>query len=235
MSTQPLDRNSRQALLVPADKVAAAHAVVIGVGAVGHRLALLLADMGVGRLTVVDHDTVEVVNLAPQGYRENQMGQNKAAAAAEDCRTQNPAVTVTPVPRRFGKSDYRMLEGAHVFACVDSIDGRRLLHEAAVKAASPWLGDARVAGDVLQVITAAAPTADGPYAATLFAQEDAFRGTCAATRMSTYGAATAAALLAASFAHNIRGVGQPFNNQTLSLITWDLIETPPAKKPARAA
>lgn len=226
-------RYDRQSVLVPPKETAAVKAVVVGVGAVGRRLALLLADMGCGNITVVDADTVEIVNLAPQGYRPEHVGVSKVEATAQDCRLQNPDIVVTPVPRRFGKSDYRMLEGAHVFACVDSIDGRRLLHEAAVKAASPWLGDARVAGDVLQVITAATPTADGPYAATLFAQEDAFRGTCAATRMSTYGASTAAALLAASFAHSIRGVGQPFNNQTFSLITWDLIETPPAKPAAK--
>ena len=229
MAETALNRYSRQTTLVPPDKMATAKAVVIGVGAVGRRLALLLADMGVSSLALVDHDEINVENLAPQAYRASQIGQNKAEATAVDCRVQNPDVVVTPVPRRFGKSDWRTLENAYVFSCVDSITARGLLYEAAVKAGSLWFGDARVLGELLRVISAPGPlSADGPYAGTIFAQSEAAVGVCNAARMSSYGAATAAALLAASFVQYVRGSAPHFGDRTLSLGTWDLLETPGA-------
>jgi sulfur carrier protein ThiS adenylyltransferase len=218
-----LTRYSRQATLVPPDKFANANVVLVGVGAVGRRLALLLADMGCGSITLVDHDSVEIPNFAPQGYREEHLGKPKAEATAADCRTQNPTVRVTPIPRRFGKSDWRMLENTHVFSCVDSITARGILYEAAVKAGSPWFGDARVAGDTIRVIAAPGPLKDdGPYAGTLFAQSEAYAGVCNAARMSSYSAAASAALLACKFAQFVRGSNQAFSDHNVSLSTWDI-------------
>ena len=47
-------------------RLLAAHALVIGAGGLGSPAALYLATAGVGRLTVVDHDTVDLTNLQRQ-------------------------------------------------------------------------------------------------------------------------------------------------------------------------
>ena len=64
---RPSERDLRQRDLVPAEALAACHAVVIGVGAIGRQVALQLAAVGIPLLILYDHDTVEEVNLAPPG------------------------------------------------------------------------------------------------------------------------------------------------------------------------
>jgi molybdopterin/thiamine biosynthesis adenylyltransferase len=57
-STSNLERDSRQRDLVPPDRLADCHALVIGVGAIGRQVALQLAALGMPRLTLVDPDDV---------------------------------------------------------------------------------------------------------------------------------------------------------------------------------
>ncbi len=99
------DRDLRQRDLVPPQRLAATTATVVGVGAVGRQVALQLAALGVPRLRLIDPDSVEVVNLAPQGYFEDDLGRAKVKATAELCRRINPAVKLTLVAERFRRSD----------------------------------------------------------------------------------------------------------------------------------
>jgi molybdopterin/thiamine biosynthesis adenylyltransferase len=84
------DRDLRQRDIVPPAQLAICHPLIIGVGAVGHAIALQLAAMGAQAMTLVDDDIVDVVNLATQAYAPDQLGQPKVEAAAADCRRLNP-------------------------------------------------------------------------------------------------------------------------------------------------
>src|SRR5688500_4209574 len=92
-----LTRDARQRELVPPQRLAACHALVVGVGAVGRQVALQLAALGVPRLTLVDHDAVGVENLAAQGYWPADLGRPKVQATAALCRSIHPEAAVTPV------------------------------------------------------------------------------------------------------------------------------------------
>src|SRR5450759_4820107 len=91
------DRDLRQREIVPPTKLAACRITVIGVGAIGRQVALQLAAMGAPWLQLLDHDVVEVVNLAPQGYFPADLGFPKVAATAGLVRQINPGIQVTPV------------------------------------------------------------------------------------------------------------------------------------------
>src|SRR5438105_9283423 len=94
--TLPLsDRDIRQRQIVPPEKLAACHALVIGVGAIGRQVALQLAAVGVPSLDLVDDDSVGVENLASQAYWQCDLGTPKVEATAEACRLLNPAVELS--------------------------------------------------------------------------------------------------------------------------------------------
>src|SRR6266699_1266453 len=83
-------RDLRQRDLVPPEQLAACHALVIGVGAIGRQVALQLAAVGIPLLILYDHDSVAEENLAAQGYRPDQLGLAKVDATALDCQRLHP-------------------------------------------------------------------------------------------------------------------------------------------------
>ena len=59
-----------------------AHALVIGAGGLGSPVVLYLGTAGVGRITLVDHDHVDVTNLQRQiAHNLSRVGQPKAESA----------------------------------------------------------------------------------------------------------------------------------------------------------
>src|SRR5438094_6973939 len=84
------NRDLRQREIVPPERLAACHALVIGVGAIGRQVALQLAALGVPRLTLCDHDVVSVENLACQGYWPADLGTAKVRATQALCAQLNP-------------------------------------------------------------------------------------------------------------------------------------------------
>ena len=95
------DRDSRQRSLVPPDRLAQLHVLVIGVGAIGRQVALQLASLGVSRLTLMDHDTVGVENLAVQGYWPSDMTLQKVQATGRLCQHILPEQQLTLLAERY--------------------------------------------------------------------------------------------------------------------------------------
>ncbi|MCQ2456245.1 MAG: ThiF family adenylyltransferase, partial [Clostridia bacterium] len=87
---------------------------VAGAGGLGSNLAMYLARMGVGRLLLVDFDTIELSNLNRQHYFLPDVGRPKVEALREHLLAVNPylevsttvqRVTAANVPELFGKAD----------------------------------------------------------------------------------------------------------------------------------
>lgn len=74
------------------------HVVVAGAGSVGSQLVEALVRVGVGRLTVIDPDTVSNSNLARSVYGVADVGRPKTVALANHLATINPAVGLTSIP-----------------------------------------------------------------------------------------------------------------------------------------
>lgn len=170
------DRDLRQRDIVPPDRLAICHCTVVGVGAIGRQVALQLAAMGVPQIQLVDFDTVKDVNLACQGYLEEDIGRPKVDATAHLCRRLNSEIDVQVVPERFRRSQ---TIGNVLFACVDSIATRRTVWEAVNTRTSLFI-DGRMAAEVLRVLSVHDQPSAEYYPTTLFSTEQAYVGACTA-------------------------------------------------------
>jgi sulfur carrier protein ThiS adenylyltransferase len=210
------NRFTRQQQIIPAEQLAAMKATVIGVGAIGRQVALQLAAIGVPWLQLIDHDTVEEVNLAPQGYLETDLGRPKVETTAEMCRRLNSQVELHVEQARFRRS---MEIGNVVFCCVDKINTRRLIWDAVKDKVDFW-ADGRMSAEVLRVLTASDAASRKRYPTTLFAQEEAFVGACTA-RSTIFCSNIAAGLMVSQFAKWLRGL--PIDcDLTLNLLANEL-------------
>ena len=79
------------------ERLRASHVIVFGLGGVGGYVAEGLARSGVGKLTVVDHDTIGITNLNRQiGALHSTLGKQKAEVTAQRVLDINPACQVYP-------------------------------------------------------------------------------------------------------------------------------------------
>jgi adenylyltransferase/sulfurtransferase len=86
-------------------RLAASHALLVGCGALGTVIADLLVRAGVGTLTIVDRDIVELTNLQRQTLFDEadaRAGSPKAQAAAARLAAINSAVNIRPIVADFG-------------------------------------------------------------------------------------------------------------------------------------
>jgi len=193
------ERFSRQADIVPRERILDCKATVIGVGAIGRQVALQLTAIGIPWLQLVDFDVVEKSNLASQGYRELDLNEPKVQSVADSCTEINSDACVYAIQKRFRRS---MEIGNIVFCCVDKIDVRRLIWEA-VKGKTNFFVDGRMSAEVLRVITACDEKSRQYYPQTLFTAEQVQAGPCTA-KTTIYCANIAAGFMLAQFTKYLR-------------------------------
>jgi len=121
-----------------------AHVVVLGAGGLGSCVLQSLAGFGVGRLTVLDHDVVELRNFARQfTYFPEQVGQPKVERVADWLRAFHPEAEVTSVHARIGGPDdvSALLDGVDLLvSAIDTPDEIDLwVNQACVGAGVPFI------------------------------------------------------------------------------------------------
>lgn len=122
-----------------------AHVLIVGLGGLGSPALQYLAAAGVGRLTLVDPDTVDLANLQRQTiYASDDIGASKAAAAAEFVRRLNPSISVDGLAVPVGEDNASNLvaDCDLVLEGVDSFAARRVLNRACMMARTPLLSAA---------------------------------------------------------------------------------------------
>ncbi|MCH9266836.1 sulfur carrier protein ThiS adenylyltransferase ThiF [Pediococcus acidilactici] len=93
LQTQMTSRNvAHSALPLSSSKV-----TIAGAGGLGSNIAIALARIGIGHLTLVDFDQVELSNLNRQQYKLNQIGMAKVIALKQNIEEFNPFISVTPL------------------------------------------------------------------------------------------------------------------------------------------
>lgn len=79
------------------EKLSQAHVTIAGAGGLGSNIAIALARIGVGHLTLIDFDAVELSNLNRQQYKLSQVGMDKVTALKQNLQEFNPFVTIDTV------------------------------------------------------------------------------------------------------------------------------------------
>ena len=216
-NTNLTNRFSRQAELVPREKLQTLTATVIGVGAVGRQLALQLAAIGVRHLQIFDFDDVEATNITTQRYEGSDLGKPKVLAMQQAIHRIDPEIIVTPIPDRY-RATYEA--GEVVFCAVDKIDSRKAIWRMAGKTCRFW-ADGRMLAETLRVLTASTDDERRHYETTLFPAAEAEPGRCTA-RSTIYTANLCAALMVHQFARWLRGL--PLDRDlALNLLASELI------------
>ena len=123
-------------------KLQAARVLVIGAGGLGCPILLYLAAAGVGHLTVIDADTVDVSNLQRQIlFTTGDAGQPKAEVAARRLLALNPCIEIVPLVARLTRANALDLIRAHdvVVDGSDNFATRYLVNDACVLAGKPLI------------------------------------------------------------------------------------------------
>jgi adenylyltransferase/sulfurtransferase len=119
-----------------------AHIFIAGCGGLGSPIAMYLASAGIGRLTIVDHDTVSLSNLNRQLlHLSSDIGKEKTVSALEKLADINPNTSVSACTASINQVTIDSLaEGADIIIdAVDSMETRHVLNAYAVRNGKPYI------------------------------------------------------------------------------------------------
>jgi molybdopterin/thiamine biosynthesis adenylyltransferase len=184
MEDQDLLRYSRHILLEEFGidgqaRVSAGHALVIGAGGLGSPVALYLAAAGVGRITLVDDDEVDLTNLQRQiAHSTARVGQAKVKSAAAAMRDINPEIRIETHVERADEAllDRLVATADVVIDCSDNFATRHAVNRACVAHARPLVAGAAIRFDG-QLSVYDTRDAASPCYACLFPPDAAFEET----------------------------------------------------------
>lgn len=152
LNDDELLRYSRQLMLPGFDvagqlKLSNARVLIVGAGGLGSPASLYLAAAGIGAITLVDDDVVEISNLQRQiVHQEASLGQSKVESAKASLSALNPACQVTALAERFEESQWldRFSEFDVVLDCSDNFDTRFAVNRLSFSAGVPLVSGAAI-------------------------------------------------------------------------------------------
>lgn len=181
MNDQQLLRYSRHILLDQIgiegqQQLLSAHVLVIGAGGLGSPAALYLASAGVGCISIVDDDEVDLTNLQRQIlHTTERVGQDKVASAQVALQQINPEIEVRAIKQRLqGEALDALIRTVDVVLdCSDNFKTRHAVNRACVAAKVPLVSGAAISFDG-QISVFDSRVSDAPCYACLFAPDQVF-------------------------------------------------------------
>jgi molybdopterin/thiamine biosynthesis adenylyltransferase len=238
MNDNQLLRYSRHILLDDIDiegqqRLLDANVLVIGAGGLGSAAALYLAAAGVGRMTLVDDDRVDLTNLQRQiMHTTARVGILKVASGREALQQINDDVEVTTIAERVSGEQLSALtaKATVVLDCSDNFETRHAINRACVAHAVPLVSGAAIRFDgQISVFDSRDPAS--PCYACLFAPDLAFEETlCAEMGVFSPLVGIIGSMQAAEALKLIAVIGRSLAGRLLMLdarsMTWDSIQVP---------
>ena len=128
----------------------AAHVLILGAGGLGCPAALYLATSGVGKITLIDDDTVELSNLQRQILHPTaHIGMSKVESARRTLLSYNPDITLDCRPVRAGEAELSqwVAQADIVLDCGDNFATRHAVNRACVAHRKPLVSGAAIRFD----------------------------------------------------------------------------------------
>jgi molybdopterin/thiamine biosynthesis adenylyltransferase len=225
MTDAELLRYSRHVLLNEVgvegqQRILCSHALVIGAGGLGSPVALYLGSAGVGRITIVDHDTVDLTNLQRQIIHSTaRIGQPKALSAQSAIAAINPEVQVIPILARADAAllDPLVMQADVVLDCCDNFVTRHAINAACVKHRKPLVSGAAIRFDG-QVCVYDSRQVSSPCYACVFPPDAEFEETrCATMGVFAPLVGIIGSMQAAEALKLLSGAGEPLTGRLLML------------------
>ncbi len=123
-------------------KISESAAIIVGVGGTGSAIAEILARMGVGKITIMDDDRVEISNLNRQSlYTEEDVGEYKVSAAKGHLEEINSDVEIVAINNRLESKNasFHFPGNDVILDGTDNYGSRGIINEFSVKLGIPWV------------------------------------------------------------------------------------------------
>jgi molybdopterin/thiamine biosynthesis adenylyltransferase len=194
-----------------------AHALVLGAGGLGAPAAMYLAAAGLGRITLVDGDTVDLTNLQRQIiHGTERIGRPKAQSGAQTLAALNPEVQVQPLAQRVDDERIDLLVAAAdlVLDCSDNFATRHAVNRACVAHHRPLVSGAAIRFDG-QLAVFDPRRADSPCYECLFPAGDAEDELCSVMGVFAPLTGIIGTMQAAEALKLAAGIGTPLTGRLL--------------------
>lgn len=228
MNDSELERYSRHILMPQIDldgqlAIGAAHVVVVGLGGLGSPVALYLAASGVGKLTLIDPDRVELSNLQRQVlHSEKSLGQSKVRSAADRLHQMNTKLHIVEMPVAANSVTLAELpdDVTVVVDCTDNAAVRYDLNRWCLQRKVPWVSGA-AAGLSGQLMVFNPGNPESPCYACLYPQQPEVSENCSETGVLSPLLGIIGSLQATEALRLITSFGKP---QAGNMQIWDVAE-----------
>mgnify|MGYP000202099290 CR=1 FL=1 len=226
MTDEQLLRYSRHILLDDIgiegqERICKSHALIVGAGGLGSPAALYLAAAGVGTITLLDHDTVDLTNLQRQiAHTTARAGTSKVESAKAAMQAINPEVNIHAVCERATATSLEpyVLEADVVLDCTDNFVTRHAINAACARHGKPLVSGSAVRMDGQLSVYHPASSTNAPCYACVFPPDTTFEETrCATMGVFAPLVGIIGSMQAAEALKLLSGAGRPLTGRLLML------------------
>jgi len=202
-------------------RISDSHVLIVGAGGLGSACAPYLAAAGVGTLSIMDHDVVELTNLQRQIiHTSNAIGKPKVDSAKTMLQQLNPLIKIIPLQEKatLDTLQNKVLNVDIVVDCTDNFKTRHLINQLCVLHKKPLVSGAAIQWDG-QVSVYNLQDDQAACYACIFPEEQSFEEVACST-MGVFSPLVGfiGSLQAAQVLQLITQGGEPLINQ---LLMWD--------------
>ena len=230
MNDEQLLRYSRHVLLEEIDvagqeMLLGSHVLIVGAGGLGSAAAPYIAAAGVGHITLVDHDKVELTNLQRQiMHTQNSIGKSKVESGKQFLQSLNPALAINAIAEKASEDLLKeLLPSVNlVLDCTDNFTTRQLINAACFNQKVPLVSGSALKFDG-QLSVFDFRSAASPCYACLFSPAEQFEEvSCASMGIFSPLVGIIGAMQAAQALQVLIGFGQPLVGR---MLLWNALNT----------